>query len=40
VVTALTVMHPGVNYQYDQEAWRRWYARQATPTNVNLRRDD
>jgi hypothetical protein len=40
VLSALTALYPGVNYQYDVEAWRRWYIQTQTTSNVNLRRDD
>jgi len=40
VLTALTVIHPGTNFAFDQEAWKRWYIGQMTPQNVSLRRGD
>lgn len=40
VLGALTTIHPGVNFQFDQSAWRRWYTEQTTPRQVNLRRRD
>ncbi len=40
VLGALTVLYPGVNFQFDQQAWRRWYSEQFTPKQVNLRRSD
>lgn len=40
VLGALTVLYPGVNFQFDQQAWRRWYSEQFTPKQVNLRRGD
>ena len=40
VLAALSSLHPGVNYQYDIEAWRRWYIQSQTTTQANLRRDD
>jgi hypothetical protein len=38
-LTALTVIHPGINLQYDEKAWKQWYVRQNTPGRVQLRRD-
>ena len=35
---ALLSLTNGVDYQYDEEAWSSWYARENTPRNVNLRR--
>lgn len=29
-----------VNFQYDQDAWRKWFAEQVTPPYVSLRRDE
>jgi len=40
VRNALTSLHPGVNYQFDVEAWRSWYIQSKTTSKVNLRRDD
>ena len=40
VLTALTLLHPGVNFAYDEERWRAWYVEQTTPKNVNLRRSN
>jgi hypothetical protein len=40
VLTALTTLHPGVNFQYDEAAWRKWYVEKFTTTKVDLRRDD
>src|SRR5262245_8920674 len=40
VLAALSSLHPGTNYQYDIEAWRRWYIQTQTTSNINLRRDD
>ena len=39
VRTALVSLHQGVNFAYDKEAWRRWYAQTFTTTKVDLRRD-
>jgi hypothetical protein len=39
VLAALVSLHPGVNYRYDIEDWRRWYIDTHTSTNINLRRD-
>ena len=38
VLGALNALYPGVNLQYDQAAWRRWYAEQSTPRQISLRR--
>lgn len=38
VLHALTALHPGVNFGFDQAAWKRWYVSQNTPADVNLRR--
>lgn len=38
VVRALTSLHPGVNYRYNQDKWRAWYVAKNTPRQVNLRR--
>jgi hypothetical protein len=40
VLRALTMIHDGVNFGFDQAAWKRWYIEQATPQDVNLRRSD
>ena len=40
VLAALTVLNPGVNFGFDQQAWRGWYAQQNTPVSVNLRRNE
>jgi hypothetical protein len=40
VLRALTTMHTGVNYGFNQEAWRKWFVDQNTPRNVNLRRTE
>jgi hypothetical protein len=39
VLDALAYLHPGVNYQYDEDAWRKWYIETFTTTRVDLRRD-
>lgn len=40
VLTALTSLTPpGVNFGYDQAAWKNWYALQQLPRQGNLRRD-
>ncbi len=39
VLNALTSLHPGVNYNYDEDGWRRWYAESFTTSDVNLRRE-
>lgn len=40
VLTALTVIYPGVNFGFNQPEWLRWYAERNTPKSVNLRRSD
>jgi hypothetical protein len=40
VLRSLTSMYEGVNFGFDQEAWRRWYVQQNTPRGVNLRRGE
>jgi hypothetical protein len=40
VLGALTTLYPGMNFQFDQAAWRRWYAEQSAPAIVSLRRRD
>jgi hypothetical protein len=40
VLSALTQIHEGVNYAYNKEQWRNWYARQNTPEGINLNRLD
>jgi hypothetical protein len=37
---ALTTLYPGINYQYDEEAWRNWYIQSQTSTAVDLRRSE
>jgi hypothetical protein len=40
VLTALTTLTPaGVNFGFDQVAWKNWYAQQQLPRQGNLRRD-
>jgi hypothetical protein len=39
VLRALSTMHPGTNFGFDQARWRGWFVDQNKPkTNVNLRR--
>jgi hypothetical protein len=38
VLHALTALNPGVNFGFDQTAWKKWYVSQNIPQNVNLRR--
>lgn len=38
VQAALTRLYPGTNFQYDQDAWRRWYIEKFTTTNIDFRR--
>jgi hypothetical protein len=40
VLTALNAIHTGVNFGYDKQAWKRWYAQSNTPPSFNLRRSD
>lgn len=40
VLNALTMIHTGVNYGYDQKSWKRWFVEQSTPQRINLRRRD
>ena len=40
VLHALTTMHQGVNFGFDQDSWRRWYIQNNTPRDVNLRRSE
>jgi len=39
VLSALGSLNPGVDFGFNEEAWRKWYVQQYTTTNVNLRRD-
>jgi hypothetical protein len=40
VRNALTMLHPGTNFQYDMDAWRKWYVQSQTTSAVDLRRDE
>jgi hypothetical protein len=40
VRSALTTFYPGVNHQYDEDAWRDWYVKSQTSTAVDLRRSE
>ncbi|MCB9922880.1 MAG: HEAT repeat domain-containing protein [Planctomycetaceae bacterium] len=40
VLHALSGMHQGVNFGYDQDAWKKWYIQQNTPRYINLRRSE
>jgi hypothetical protein len=40
VLAALTTLHAGVNFHFDEDAWRQWYTETHEPANVNLRRAD
>jgi hypothetical protein len=40
VLKALTTLHPGTNFAFAQDQWRKWYAEQNTPRHINLRRSD
>jgi hypothetical protein len=39
VLAALTRLHPGAHFGYNEEKWRQWYADTFTTSKVNLRRD-
>lgn len=39
VLNALVAIHPGVNFGYDIEAWKRWYVDKHGPAIIDLRRD-
>ena len=39
VLNALVALHPGINFGYDVEAWKRWYASKDRPAVLDLRRD-
>ncbi len=39
-LSALAVLNPGINFGYDEAAWKRWYIQTHTTVNANLRRDD
>lgn len=39
VLAALTSLNPGVNFGFNEDAWRQWYVNTHTTVNVNLRRD-
>ena len=40
VLSALTIVSDGANWQYDQSSWWRWYAEKFAKTNLDLRRDE
>jgi hypothetical protein len=40
VLTALTTLHPGVNFSFNEDAWRDWYIETHEPADVNLRRTE
>lgn len=39
VLAALGALNPGVDFGYDEDAWRKWYASKFMKSNVNLRRE-
>jgi hypothetical protein len=39
VLSTLLMYAEGANYQYDEDAWRQWYADTHARTNLTLRRD-
>ncbi|MCY2984452.1 MAG: hypothetical protein NTY15_12570 [Planctomycetota bacterium] len=40
ILNALVGIAEGESYNYDQQAWRLWYARKYAKTNMDLRRDE
>lgn len=40
VLGALTALNPGINFAYDQKAWRRWYGSTQSAGDFNLRRSN
>jgi len=38
VLSALNTLHPGVNFGFNESAWRQWYVEKHQPPTVNLRR--
>jgi hypothetical protein len=40
VRNALSTLHQGVNFQYDVDAWRKWYVQSQTTSVVDLRREE
>jgi hypothetical protein len=40
VLAALNSLFPGVNFGFDEAAWKRWYAQTHEPPKVNLRRGE
>jgi hypothetical protein len=40
ILSALVGVAEGESYNYDQQAWRLWYARKYAKTNMDLRRDE
>lgn len=34
----LNAVHPGVNFGFDEQAWKDWYVAEQTPSSLNLRR--
>ena len=39
VLSALIAVSGGENYEYDQSAWRRWFAAQRKSQRLDARRD-
>jgi hypothetical protein len=39
VLSALVALHPGINFGYDVDAWKRWYSTKDRPAILDLRRD-
>jgi hypothetical protein len=40
VLVALTSIHPGVNFAFNEVVWKQWYIDLHQPPNVNLRRGE
>ena len=40
VLHALSVIHSGVNFGFDQRSWKKWYVSTQTTSAVNLRRSE
>jgi len=40
VLSALASLHPGVNFTYDKDAWRRWFMSSKTTISADLRRGE
>jgi hypothetical protein len=40
VLAALNNLHPGINFAFDEPAWKKWYEQTHEPPKVNLRRSE